>query len=169
MPAVPSACFQPLSRCLPCTGRFFFPSAEEPSPDEKSSFSGQRIKSKLTKLRARPRFHLVFAYDLYTQVFAAFPSRMKGRREGASRALLLLYTVVFLNRPLTPFLSSFSPSLRRSLSAGCKIVERSIYGCKITHVKFETGRVYFKDLCASSDRGSKPNSSRKFVTYLNTF
>lgn len=25
MPAVPSACFQPLPRCLPCTGRIFSP------------------------------------------------------------------------------------------------------------------------------------------------
>jgi len=93
--------------------------------------------------------------------------------------LLLLYVLFFIFSLLLSLSLSLSVSLSLSLSlslsffrsfphsfsAGCKIVERSIYGCKITHVKFETGRVYFKDLCATLDRGSKPNSLRKFVTW----
>lgn len=102
-------------------------------------------------------------------------------RQARRGALLLASRSCFSSTPSI----SFSPPLFLSRSffltplpfsaRDRKIVERSIYGYKITHVKFETGRVYLKDLCASLGEKqagrsevaeTNGNSSRKFVASL---
>lgn len=75
----------------------------------------------------------------------------------SSSILSISFSSPVLSLPLSFSLTPLPFSAR-----GRKIVERSIYGYKITHVKFEAGRVYLKDLCASSgERGRRETSGTR--------
>jgi len=71
-----------------------------------------------------------------------FPRRGEEAKEGKTGSCPLFFVrLAFLSLSLS--LSLFSDAERS------EIVERPIYGYKITHVKFEAGRVCLEDLCAS--------------------
>lgn len=88
----------------------------------------------------------------------------KTQRVTSCSALLffILHPVYLFFFPCSVSPALFLPYSLPFSARGRKIVERSIYGYKITHVKFEAGRVYLKDLCASSgERGRRETSGTR--------